>query len=237
MLTRGAPGPWGEAAEAILAHHHLAFLAVAQEAMAENVALRACAGHRNAPVSMTADDIPLSGWHDILAFTERMGSGPPLLPPDPSGMAATLGLCAPIAGPGGLGWTARAAIMGLMLPADPAAQAELPSPLRTAVSAYDVRPQTRAAAPARLVAMLAHLDSAIGAKPFFFGSTPAAADIYWATFSVMLAPLPRKVNPIPEPMWRLYGNFPGTVQAAITPRLLTLRDRVWEQLIGLPLDF
>jgi hypothetical protein len=39
VLSSGAPGPWGEAAKAILRHHGLAFVPVAQEAMGENAAL------------------------------------------------------------------------------------------------------------------------------------------------------------------------------------------------------
>lgn len=237
VLTRGAPGPWGEAAKAILRHHGLSFLPVAQEAMAENAALRAWTGHRNAPLLVTGAGVVLSGWHDILAFAERHGHGPPLLPSGVSEEAAALGLSALIAGPGGLGWTLRAAILGLMLPADPEAQAGLAPPVREAAAAYGLTAQTLAAADGRLVRLLSHLDARLGDGPYFAGERLSAPDIYWAAFSNMLLPLPRAVNPMPEPLWSLYGNLPGPVRKAATPRLLALRDRVFERHIGLPLDF
>lgn len=237
VLTRGAPGPWGEAAKAILRHHGLGFLAVAQEAMAENAALRAWTGHRNAPLLVTGSGSTLSGWHDILAYAERHGRGPPLLPGDAPDEAAALGLSALIAGPGGLGWTLRAAILGLMLPSDPEAQAGLPPPVREAAAAYGLTPETLAAAPGRLVRLLAHLDTRLGDGPYFAGRSFTAPDIYWAAFSNMLVPLPRAMNPMPDQLWGLYGNLPGPVLEAVSPRLLALRDRVFEQHIGLPLDF
>ncbi|MFN7177345.1 MAG: glutathione S-transferase family protein [Thermaurantiacus sp.] len=237
VLTAGAPGPWGEAAKAILRHHGLAFLAVAQEAMGENGALKAWTGHRNAPILVAGDAAVFTGWHDILAFAERTGGGTRLLPEQPAARAEALGLSALIAGPEGLGWTLRAAIMGLMVPTDTQAQAGLPMPVREAIAAYGVTAETLAAAPDRLTAILGHLDRRLEDGPFLLGSKVSAPDIYWASFSNMLAPLPRDVSPMPEPMWNLYGNLPGRVLAAVTPRLLAHRDFLFAQHIGLPLDF
>ncbi|MFN3592022.1 MAG: hypothetical protein ACK4TG_07515, partial [Thermaurantiacus sp.] len=85
--------------------------------------------------------------------------------------------------------------------------------------------------------ILGHLDRRLEDGPFLLCSKVSAPDIYWASFSNMLAPLPRDVNPMPEPMWNLYGNLPARVLAAVTPRLLAHRDFLFAQHIGLPLDF
>ena len=56
VLSAGVPGPWGEAAKAVLKTRHVAFTAVAQEPLAPNLELRAWTGSRNAPIAVYDDD-------------------------------------------------------------------------------------------------------------------------------------------------------------------------------------
>mgnify|MGYP005839990263 CR=1 FL=1 len=231
VLSVGVPGPWGEAAKAVLHHHRIGFAAVAQDAMAPNAELVAWTGCRNAP-QLVADDLPaLTGWHEILGWAERHGAGAPLLPAQPEPRAEVLGLCALIAGPDGLGWTHRIAMlaaMGALAPGTALAQAG---------RAYGCTPAAVEAAPARVAAILAHLDARLARGEWLAGATLSAADLYWAAFSIMLQPLPREVNPMPDLLWQLYCPGSAEVAAALTPRLLAHRERVWRDHIGLPLDF
>lgn len=232
VLTAGAPGPWSEAAKAILRHHGLAFLPVAQQAMAANEALVAWTGCRNAPQLVAEGQPALTGWHDILAFAEREGRGPSLLPAGPEARAECLGLCALMAGPDGLGWLHRVTIMARM------GATAADSPLAAAARCYGVSEAAAADAPARTAAILDLLDRRLAAGGgWLAGGQFSAADIYWATFSNMFSPLPAEVNPMPEMLWGLYRPHDARIAAALSPALLAHRDRIWRDHVGLPLDY
>ncbi len=232
VLTAGVPGPWGEAAKAILRHHGLAFVAVAQQGMADNSELLAWTGCRNAP-QLVVDDLPaLTGWHDILAWAERHGSGTPLLPAEPAARADVLGLSALIAGPDGLGWLHRVTIMGLM------GAARAGGAMAAAARCYGVDDAAVAAAPARTAAILALLDARLASgSAWLAGDRLSAADLYWAAFSNMFRPLDADVNPMPDMLRGLYRPHDARIAAALTPALIAHRDRIWREHIGLPLDF
>lgn len=231
VLTAGVPGPWGEAAKAVLRHHGVAFAAVAQEAMGANRELADWTGCRNAP-QLIVDDLPaMTGWHDILCWAERNGDGAPLLPAAPAARVDALGLCALIAGPDGLGWTHRISMLAGMGALDAG------SALAPAGRAYGCSAATAQAAPGRVAAMLGELDARLARSPWLCGEQLTAADMYWAAFSNMFKPLPRDVNPMPDMLWRLYTPGTAQVDAALTPALLAHRDRIWREHIGLPLDY
>jgi glutathione S-transferase len=231
VLTAGVPGPWSEAAKAVLRHHGVRFAAVAQEAMGANAELAAWTGCRNAPQLVVDDEPALTGWHDILAWAERHGGGAPLLPADPAARADALGLCALIAGPDGLGWTHRLAMLAGM------GALNQGSPLGAAGRTYGCSPAAVQAGPGRVAAMLHDLDARLARGAWLCGDGLTAADLYWAVFSNMFRPLPADVNPMPEMLWRLYSPGSADVEAALTPALIAHRDRVWRDHIGLPLDY
>ena len=91
VLTAHMPGPWGEAAKAVLKVRKVHFLPVEQRAMEKNEDLFAWTGLRNAPIAVLDDEPPQSTWHEILLLAERLGSGPSLIPADPLERALTLG--------------------------------------------------------------------------------------------------------------------------------------------------
>src|SRR5262249_54788352 len=64
-LTRGVPGPWGEAAKGIFHAKKISFVRVAQNAGADNDALFAWTGHRNAPIAVYDDEPPRTTWAEI----------------------------------------------------------------------------------------------------------------------------------------------------------------------------
>lgn len=232
VLTAGVPGPWSEAAKAVLKHHGIAYAPVRQEAMAENADLVAWTGCRNAPQLVSGDEPPLTGWHDILAFAERTGTGASLLPEAPDARAMALGIAALILGPGGIGWYHRIAIMERL----GGTQGE--SPLAPIARAYGCDEHEISAAPGRTAGLLGFLDQRLAlGHGYLAGPALSAPDLYWAAISNMFVPLAREVNPMPDYLWTLYGPGCAEVEAAITPALLAHRDRVWRDHIGLPLDY
>ena len=90
VLTAHMPGPWGEAAKALLSVRQVKYVPVAQAAMEANDDLYAWTGVRNAPVAVLDEEPPQTTWLDILLLAERLGSGTPLLPSDPIERALVL---------------------------------------------------------------------------------------------------------------------------------------------------
>ena len=69
--------------------------------------------------------------------------------------------------------------------------------------------------------------------PWLMGSELRAVDIYWACFSNLIDPLPPEKSPMPEYVRAPYSSWQGGCPA----NLLALRDRVFEQHLGLPQEF
>lgn len=238
VLTAGVPGPWSEAAKAVMRARRVDFVAVRQEAMQPNEALLAWTGHRNAPIACLDDEPPLTGWLEILLLAERLGQGPSLLPADEAERALCLGFVTAIAGPDGLGWQRRVQMSAAYLDGPGASNAGLQQILRD----YGVTPAAVARTSPRLVAILGGLAGQLrrqqaAGSPYFIGTGLTALDLYWACFSMMLRPLQAEVNPMPEWLWPLYSTVDGTVAPAIDPLLIAHRDRIYGTHIALPLDY
>lgn len=237
VLTAGAPGPWGEAAKAILAWKGLDFLPVRQEAGGENAELREWTGQASAPVAVYNDEPPVCHWLDLLCLAERLAPEKPLLPPEPAGRADAIGLSALVAGVDGIGWQRR-----LELLAPGMQQPEPPAMVAAIAHRYGWSESALARAEERLVALLEHLDGVLAASEadghdWFLGEALSAPDFYWASFAGMLAPLPEKDNPMPEGLRAMYAACTPAVEKALSPRLLAHRDRMFGTHIRLPMDF
>lgn len=238
VLTAGVPGPWGEAAKAVLAARGVAYLPVAQEAMAPNEELRRWTGHRNAPIACLDDEPPLTGWLDILLLAERLGSGPSLLPAAEGQRALCLGYITEIAGSDGFGWNRRHLVTAAHL----GGSVEGPAELRDVLKGYALTEAAVARAPGRIADILGGLTERLrhqqaAGSAYFIGGAPTALDIYWACFSLMVRPLPQAVNPMPDWLRPLYSACDPVVDAAIDPLLIGHRDRMFERHLHLPLDY
>ena len=65
----------------------------------------------------------------------------------------------------------------------------------------------------------------------------SALDLGWAAFSNMLAPLPHELCPMSDFMRSMYTCTCPEVINALDPELVLHRDRIFRDVIGLPLDF
>jgi glutathione S-transferase len=72
---------------------------------------------------------------------------------------------------------------------------------------------------------------------YLVGDRLSGADLAWAAFSNMCAPLPHAQCPMPDFMRSMYTCADPQVVAALDPILLEHRDRLFRETIGLPLDF
>ncbi len=237
VLTAGVPGPWGEAAKAILDHKGLEYIPVRQEAGGDNPELRAWTGQDSAPVAVVESVPPVSHWLDLWMLAERLAPKPALVPDDPALQAEAVGTAALIAGVYGLGWQRR-----LQLLAPGMAAANPPEMIARMAAKYGWSAGGAAAAEGKLLAILAHLDARLAAQEaagseVFIGDALSAVDLYWAHFAGMICPLPPEDNPMPDFLRAGYSSGSEALLAAVTPRLLAHRDRMFREHLTLPMDF
>jgi len=235
-LSAGTPGPWGEAAKAVLKLRGVPFVPVRQLIMQANEELVEWTGFRNAPVAIYNDEPGVAGWIEILMLAERLGSGPSLLPEDELERMLTLGICTEICSPGGFGWERRLTMMG----SGPRLQAGGPPEFMT--KAYGIREGAAEQATTRVIAILKGLARQLARQrevgsEYLVGESLTAADVYWACFAILIEPLPDASCPMSPEMRAVYANITPEIAAAADPALIGHRDMVWQRHIGLPMQF
>jgi glutathione S-transferase len=240
VLTAHMPGPWGEAAKAVLSVRHLDFVPVAQMAMEPNDELYAWTGVRNAPVAVFNDEAPLTTWLDILLFAERLGSGPNLLPSDPLERAMVLGISTELCGSDGFGWSRRLELMGRPSTQNPSSDGSFD--MARMIRDYRVSPEAIARAPHRMASVMNGLTTQLrrqqaAGSDYLVGDRLSACDIYWAALSLFVSPLAPADCAMPDFMRANYSHLTPELATALDPALIRHRDRIFRQHIGLPLEF
>jgi glutathione S-transferase len=240
VLTANMPGPWGEAAKAVLSARRVSYIPVAQAVMESNEDLYAWTGVRNAPVAVFDEEPAQTTWLDILLLAERLGSGPSLLPGDPLDRALVLGLSTEICGSDGFGWSRRLELMGR-----PSTQAPPTSgsfDMARMIRSYGVRPEAIARAPGRMAAIMNGLTTQLrrqraAGSNYLVGDQLTACDLHWAAFSLFVSPLAEADCPMPDFMRANYSHLTPELEAALDPALIRHRDFIFREHVGLPLDF
>ena len=73
-------------------------------------------------------------------------------------------------------------------------------------------------------------------RAFLYGDTLTALDLGWAAFAALVQPLPEAVCPMNE-LWRdLYNWTPQQSSPESVGALLTHRERIYREWIGLPVE-
>ncbi len=234
-LSAGTPGPWGEAAKAVLKVRNVPYTPVRQHIMQANEELVEWTGHRNAPVAVYNDEPGVAGWIEILMLAERLGKGPSLLPADELERMMVLGISAEICSPGGFGWERRLTMMGS------GRRMESSGPDLMS-RAYGVRDGVVEPATARVIAILEGLGRLLEMQrakgsDYFVGNALTAADVYWACFAILLEPPPPDQCPMSQDMRAIYSYITPEIAAAASPLLIEHRNVVWQRHIGLPMEF
>lgn len=240
VLTAHMPGPWGEAAKAVLSARNVEYVPVEQLAMEPNEDLFEWTGLRNAPIAILGDEPPQSHWLDILLLAERIGSGPSLLPDDPIDRALCLGFSTELCGSDGLGWSRRLEMIGRPSTKNPPTGSSFDMSRMTRM--YGVTQEAIERAPRRLASIMTglatqlHRQEATGSK-FLVGNRLSACDLHWASLSLFVSPLPPEQCAMPDFMRENYTHLTPELEAALDPILIRHRDRIYQGYIDLPLDF
>ena len=237
VLSAGVPGPWSEAAKALVNYKKLPWVAVFQEGGGVNEDLQAWTGQTSAPVAVYDDLPPVCHWLDQLMLLERIEPEPSLVPQEPAMRARVIGLSALIAGVEGYGWQRRLHMLAPMLQLDPPPEASV-----RLAQKFGYSDAAAEAAVGRMAAICAELDASLATQEaagsdYFVGNGVTAVDFYWASFLGMTMPLPHRDNPMPGWMRSVYDCQDEAALACITPRLVAHRDRMYHRHINLPLDF
>ena len=186
----------------------------------------------SAPVAMYETERPRASWAEIVFLAERLQPNPRLVPADPLERALMLGLCFEICGEHGFGWSRRLLIM----PPDKKSEHDS-MPWKYGLEDADA---IRGAAERvnQILALLAKTlrDQHAAGRRFFVGDALTALDIYWTTFSIMVAPLPHELSPMQPWLREVYeAGAPGLDPP--DPILVEHRDFVFERYLGLPQEF
>lgn len=240
VLTAHMPGPWGEAAKAVLGARNVDYIPVEQLAMEPNEALYEWTGLRNAPIVVLDDEPPQHTWLDILLLAERIGSGPSLLPEDELDRALVLGISTELCGSDGFGWSRRLELMGRPTTKNPSDggnydMARMIRMYGVSQEAIDRAPKRMAQIMRGLAAQL-HKQEAAGSE-YLVTDRLTACDLHWASLSLFVSPLPPEQCAMPDFMRDNYSHLTPELADALDPILLHHRDRVYARHITLPLDF
>jgi glutathione S-transferase len=236
VLTRGVPGPWGEAAKALFHVKGVPFARVAQVPGGDNDALRAWTGRDDAPVAVWNDEPPRHGWMEIALLAERIAPAPALIPDGVEERALVFGLGRELCGELGLGWCRRLMLVHALKRAAP----DLPI-ARYLGDRYGYDAAVAEAAPARVAAILGAFARQLAAqrargRRHLVGDALTALDLWWAAFAALLEPLQAGLCPMPEGLRASYVVRDPVVRAALDPALLAHRDAIYREHLELPVD-
>jgi glutathione S-transferase len=233
------PSPWSQAAMGLFDLKELDYLAVRFRAGAEW--LREWTGSHNVPVVIHDDELPRTGWAEILALAERLGGRLSLVPSDADQRVLLHGLSHEILGEGGLLWSGRLLMTHASLTTEgregwPTAVAGYLAPK------YGYAPERAAPARQRAIDVLALLgrvleESHARGHDYYLGDAPSALDVYSAAGAGLLVPLPHDVCPMLAPVRHAFETLDGAVRAAVPASLIRHRDMMYERHLPLPVRF
>jgi glutathione S-transferase len=232
-VVTSVPSLWSDAARGMAAVKELDCVAVPFDPRDESVAR--WTGCPNAPVALYGDQLPRTGWAEILSLLERLGGRVSLVPTDPAERASLFGLSHEVCGEMGLGWIRRL----LLLHASFASGGSEGFPLPVAkflARRYGYAKDLVEPARRRFLEILAVLDRQLARAegPWFFGQRMTALDFYAAAAIGSLLPLPDSVRPMVPMMRPVLEGLEDDLAAAITPALRAHRDRIAPRWFALP---
>jgi glutathione S-transferase len=237
VVVGNVPSPWGEAAKGIFHIKRLPFAAV--RLVYDDEALAKWAGQLTGPVVVNGDEVPRSGWAEILMLAERLAPTPALLPPEPNARGQALLLADKFCGQGnGIGWLRRLQQVHVAL----SGNAGFPEKIaRYLGKKYGYSPADGAGYGPRVRQLLGEVSAALreqraAGKPYYLGDTLSAADVYSAAFMGLFKPLPEEHCRMHPAIRAAFELLDADTAAALDPVLLEHRDMMYAKHLELPLS-
>ena len=239
VLTPGVPGPWSEAAKAILHVKKLAHVKVKQELLGSNLPLIRWTAQATAPVAVWNDEPPRSTWIEQLYLFERLAPEPALIPRDIDERMQMFGLANEIFGENGFVWNRRHLMVRDF--SGPDQPPEIRESFRFLGRKYWYGEAAAAAAPARCAEVMGLLADRLRSQRergsrYCVGQSLTALDLYAACTYALVSPLPQDLCAM-TPLFRaVYTTDDAVVRAAAVPILGEHRDFIYRQHLELPVD-
>jgi glutathione S-transferase len=236
VVVGHVPSGWGEAAKGIFHIKRIPFVAV--RLVYDNDALKKWAGQLSGPVAIYNDEVPRSGWAEILMLAERLAPQPALLPLEPVARGRALAVADKLCSPGGLGWTRRLQNVHAGLQKLGGFSERVAGYLGRK---YGYDPALGESYGARVRQLLQELAATLreqhaAGKPYYLGDTLSAADVYSATFMGFFKPLPEAQCRIDPGLRAGFEYLDSETEAALDPLLLEHRDMMYARHLELPLS-
>ncbi len=236
------PGPWREACKGIFYVKKVSYVPVASAGQdGSDRELREWTAQNSAPVAIWNDERPRSTWIEQLYLAERLQPNPPLIPAPTEDRVSMFGIINEICGENGFAWSKRLTMIHGTVTNPKTDDATRAFWLQFGTK-YGYSAEAAEAAPARMAAVLRFLGSRLeqqkakGSK-FFIGNQLSALDIYWATFTALIQPLPPELCPMATAFRAFYTEKNPVVTAAVSPLLLEHRDFIYREYLELPIVF
>ena len=239
VVPPGRPNPWAEGLKGMCYVKQIPYRRVAK-GQGHDPALQDWTSQASAPVAVWNDERPRNNWNEQLYLVERLAPNPSLIPDAAEDRIVMFGLCNELCGETGFGWSRRLMLLHGIL-SNPNAP-EPATAFATYMGGKYGYSQTEAeAAPRRVAQILEALSTRLAQQQgrgsrFLIGDSLSALDIYWATFAVLVQPLPAELCPIDEQLRASFVNTDPVVAAALSPQLLEHRDRIYHDHLELPMD-
>jgi glutathione S-transferase len=232
------PSPWGEALKGILHIKQLPYAQVSHVFGSSTATLQDWTAQDSFPVLAWNDERPRTTWIEQLYLAERLAPKPQLIPERLELRVMMFGYCNELCGENGLGWAGR--LQGVH------AALTKPGGDPAGISAYlgkkygytpEIGERVQAQVVEGLTALAARLEQqrARGSR-FFIGDTLSAVDVYWASFSNAMKPLPPELCPMPPMIRESFTATEPAIVAAMRPILFEHRDFIFEKYLELPVD-
>jgi glutathione S-transferase len=235
VVVGNVPSPWGEAAKGIFHIKRIPFSAV--RLVYDDERLKQWAGQLSGPVAIYEDEVPRSGWAEILMLAERLAPEPALLPLEPEPRGKALLLADKFCGQGGLGWARRLQLVHAGLQKKGGFGDRVAGYLGKKYG-YDAAQAAEDAA--RVRTLLQEIGTAFrqqrAAGPYYLGARLSAVDVYSATFMAMFMPLPYSQCAMHPAARAAFEWLDDETRAAIDPLLLEHRDMMYSRHLELPLS-
>ena len=235
VVVGNVPSPWGEAAKGIFHIKRIPFAAV--RLVYDNPALAKWAGQLSGPVAIYDQEVPRSGWAEILMLAERLQPEPALLPADPLQRSQVLAIADKFCREGGLGWMRRLQLVHAGMQKSGGFGDRVTQYLGGKYGYDAAQAHAYDAAVRQLLREFAtSLREQRRRGPYYLGAELSAADVYSATFMGMFMPLPESHCAMHPASRAAFSWVDEETLAALDPLLIEHRDMMYARHLELPLS-
>jgi glutathione S-transferase len=240
IVAEGVPGPWAEGIRGVLDAKKISYVRGRFDITSDHADLIAWTAQASVPVIAWNDEFPRSNWMEQIFLAERIQPEPGLIPAVLEDRTVMFGLLSELCAPHGFGWSRRIILIDNAL-RNPDLPDENKGFFRHFGAKYGYSEAAAAAAPGRVVEILNALHQQLSeqqakGRRYFVGGQLSALDIYWAGFSHLIEPLPPEQCPMLDEFRPMYANLDPAVSAAATAELMTHREFIYVEHLGLPMD-